>query len=250
MKNYFLVSAAALLLLATGCIKKKDNPDTGAVTGKVKLEFANKVGANALNLGNQWYRNEHGDSFKVDVFNYYISNIKLNGPTAAYTEVESYHLVQQNVAGSMVFDLANVPGGDYTSITFTIGVDSLRNVSGAQTGALDVANGMFWSWNTGYIMWKLEGTSPQADGSITFHGGGFKGEHSVLRTITLNLPKSIKVAKDGVNHIHINADVLAMFKSPNVIDFSVTKHIMSAGPDAAKLADNVRNMFSIEYAGL
>jgi hypothetical protein len=44
----------------------------------------------------------------------------------------------------------------YNRLSFVIGVDSARNVSGAQTGALDPANGMFWTWNTGYIMakWK------------------------------------------------------------------------------------------------
>jgi hypothetical protein len=36
-----------------------------------------------------------------------------------------------------------------TAIKFLLGVDSLKNVSGIQTGALDPAKGMFWTWNTG-----------------------------------------------------------------------------------------------------
>jgi hypothetical protein len=59
---------------------------------------------------------------------------------------------------------------------FMIGVDSARNNSGAQTGALDPTNGMFWSWSTGYIMAKFEGTSaqsPAAANALKFHIGGF-----------------------------------------------------------------------------
>jgi hypothetical protein len=70
----------------------------------------------------------------------------------------------------VVFDFINVPAGTYTGMYLTMGVDSARNVSGAQEGALDPANGMFWSWTSGYIMIKAEGLSPQgAGGSFTYH---------------------------------------------------------------------------------
>jgi hypothetical protein len=51
---------------------------------------------------------------------------------------------------------------DITGIRFLLGVDSARNVSGIQTGALDPARGMFWTWNSGYVMAKIEGSSPSA----------------------------------------------------------------------------------------
>ena len=43
-----------------------------------------------------------------------------------------------------------------------LGVDSLRNVTGVQTGALDPAMDMYWTWNTGYVMAKLEAAAQQA----------------------------------------------------------------------------------------
>lgn len=257
MKKIFNYSVIVLLaVLGIAACKKDDDkkvtPDPEPTTGTVKLEFFNRVGSSNLNLGNQWYKNENGDSFTVSKFNYYISNIKLNGEGGAmFTETESYHLIQQADMSSMSFDLKEVPSGKYSSITFTIGVDSVRNVSGAQTGALDPANGMFWSWNSGYIMLKFEGNSPKSPevgGQLMLHAGGFSGANSVLRTVTLSFPGEITVGSTD-NHLHLEANVLALFKSPNKIDFSATNTIHMPGAAAKMLADNYANMFMVSDAG-
>lgn len=246
-----LMSFAVIAMLAS-CSKKDDNNNNPTPNGKVKLEFFNTVGGNNLNLNNQWYTNANGDSFTVSRFNYYISNISLKAANGAtYTEQDSYHLVQQEVAGSMSFDMSNIPNGTYSSISFTIGVDSLHNVTGAQSGALDPVNGMFWSWNTGYIMLKFEGKSPkstQPDNMLMFHCGGFSGANNVLKTVTLNFPQPIQV-NTSTPHVHLQADILQLFASPNKIDFSTLNVIHMPGADAKKISDNYANMFTITYAG-
>lgn len=225
---------------------------SGADTGKVKLELFNMAGSSSLNLGNQSYVNEHGDTFKVTTFNYYISNIRLNG-TSVYTDSNSYHLVKQSDLTTTYFDVKHVPYGTYYSITFMIGVDSLHNLTGTQEGDLSPSNNMFWSWSTGYIMLKFEGSSsrsPHANGAITLHAGGFSGQYSVLKTVTVNFPSGITVTANGENHIHLTADVLALFKSPTVIDFATFNDVQASGPDAKTFADNYAHMFSCTYAGL
>jgi hypothetical protein len=189
----------------------------------------------------------------VSKLNYYISNVKLNATNSTYTETDSYHLVQQSDAASRAFNLGTVPAGTYYSVTFMIGVDSLRNVSGAQTGALDPTNGMFWSWSTGYIMFKMEGISPksaQPDRSLIYHFGGFTGAYSVLRTVTLNFSTPIKVTTTAENHVHITADLLMLFKSPNIVNFAITSSVQMPGAEAKAMADNYANMFTVTYAGL
>lgn len=256
------IIATALLFATLGSIsscKKKDDPTptTPTVdTGTVYMEYFTTVGGSTLYLGNENYINAHGDTFTVSKFNYYISNVVLNGAdgTPSYTEPESYHLIEHTAnPADMAFKLPKVPGGKYSSVTFTIGVDSLRNVSGAQTGALDPALGNFWSWNTGYIMLKFEGNSssaPTTGGQLVFHAGGFSGANNVLRTITLPMPEAVTVDKVSTPHIHFTADVLKLFKSPNVIDFATLNTIHMPGANAKKLADNYANMFTITYAGL
>lgn len=256
MKTIFNLAATAFIAITTlSSCSKKDDP-APAVKGKAYMEFFNMAGGSSLNLNNQWYKNANGDSFTVSKFNYYISNVVFHGSsgTADYTEANSYHLIEQMATPSeMAFYLNDVPAGNYSSVSFMVGVDSLHNVSGAQSGDLDPAKGNFWSWSSGYIMLKFEGNSPKSpnpDGMLVLHCGGFSGTNNVLRTITLPFPAAIEVSKSAEPHVHVQADILALFAAPNKIDFAATSTIHMPGPDANKLADNYTHMFSISYAGL
>jgi len=71
-----------------------------------------------------------------------------------------------------------------------------------------------------------------------------------VKTITLNFPDNIDVTGTAVPHVHLQADVLSLFKAPNMIDFSTLTTIHMPGTDAGKLAANYANMFTVTYAGL
>src|SRR5690606_20878888 len=100
----------------------------------------------------------------------YISNIKLqtnSGVEYVVPQDSGYFLIMEDEPSSQVITLSNVPAGDYDKITFTIGVDSLRSTMdiSKRTGVLDPTqghDGMYWTWNSGYIFFKMEGTSPAA----------------------------------------------------------------------------------------
>ena len=252
LKSLSILSAIALSLSLNSC-RKKEDPVVPVVnpTGSVKLEFSNKVGTEGLVLNDVWYTNQNGDSFTVSKFNYYISNIKLNNADGGqFIEPESYHLLRHNEPASLEFDIDDVPNGIYKSITFMIGVDSLRNVSGAQTGALTPSD-MFWEWSTGYIMLKFEGNSPQStqsEGRVQLHMGGFSGANSVLRSITLAFPADV-VVNANEPHVHLSADVLELFKSPTVINFATFSAVHMPGANAKIIADNYVDMISVTLIG-
>ena len=143
MKKYITPLVATAMISTLFSCKKDETP---AKEGTIKMEFFNVAGSEKLALNDKWYKNQNGDSFTVTKFNYYISNIRFNTTSGgSYAETESYHLVEQSAPASQSFDISKVPAGTYNSVTFTIGVDSLRNVSGVQSGDLDPAKGMFWS---------------------------------------------------------------------------------------------------------
>jgi len=259
MKSFFPI-AASLLIAASAtlgaCRKTTEQPpvvDTpvNAAPGTVKVEFFNRVGNGPLVLNGPKYVNAAGDSFTVSRFQYYISNVQLTKTDGTvWSEPESYHLI---TAGSATeFDMTTVPAGSYNSISYTIGVDSTRNVSGAQTGALDPAKGMFWSWNSGYIMMKFEGTSPSspaAGGTVMLHPGGFSGANNAVRPVAYALPAVINVRSARAQHIHLAADVLKLLNAPNQISFATTNIIHMPGAAANKLADNYAGMFTVTSAG-
>ena len=252
MKKYF-VFLLALPLMVTSCKKETaedtDDDHVHGTTGSVEVSFSNYVGDSILILDTKDYLNANGDTFSVSKLNYYISNVKLTASdNSVFSETESYHLLQASDAASLKFNLVGLPEKNYTSITFTLGVDSLRNVSGAQTGALDPTKGMFWNWNSGYIMAKMEGMSPQsgdAMGMLMLHVGGFSGANNVLKTITINFPSSINVNHHAMPQVKLKADLAQWFKSPETIDFATTYMIHMPGASAKKVADNYADMFSL-----
>ena len=254
----FAGTFALVTFLLTGCKKDEPVPDTIPKTGTLDLEFEQRVGAAPLELSTRSYTTPSGDQFKITTFRQYISNIRLTRADGTqYAQPESYYLLDAAVSASKILKLKDIPVGDYTGITFTVGVDSTRNVSGVQTGALDPNNGMFWTWNSGYIYTKLEGTSPQAprpagttEGGLVFHIGGFKSPNNTIRTVSPAFPGGTKllVRADHAPEIHLNVDVLKMFTGSTTVRFATLSNTMG-GPNSVLVANNYAQggMFTIEH---
>ncbi|GAB2968283.1 hypothetical protein GCM10027048_43910 [Hymenobacter coalescens] len=247
-----LGAAVASSLTFTACGSKKKDP---AAQGELALQFDHVVGSRPLVLNTDTYTNGAGNPFTVTTFNYYISNIRLTQADGTeWAEPESYHLIKENSPASKKLTLTGIPAGDYRKLTFTIGVDSARNVAGAQTGALDPLNDMFWTWNTGYVYTKLEGTSPQApgNGSLVFHVGGFRWPNNTIRTVAPALPANtvLAVRAGRAPQVHLKVDVLSMFNGPTAartVDFRTLSNVMG-GPNAKLLADNyATGLFRVEH---
>lgn len=251
MKNF--VSALLLLMMITFVVVscKKDPTDTtptdpSTTFGSLKLKFKNMAGDSLLVLNSAQYTNAANDTFMVSKFDYYISNIKLiKTDQSSFSETESYHLLKASAGSSLEFTIENVPAGTYSGIEFMIGVDSARNVSGAQTGALDPANGMFWSWNTGYIMAKFEGTTTN-NVSVQFHIGGFTGSNNVLKKVNPSFGnQTVTVASSTTPAIIVEADVLEWFTTPTTINLDSLHDVTMPNNNAKMIADNYADMFTI-----
>lgn len=215
----------------------------------ITLSFNNVVNGSPMQLKTDNYINANGDTFTVTAYKYYISNVKFTlDDGTVYSEPASYHLIDEEKSDSKTFVVKNIPAGNYVKVTFLIGVDSEKNVSGAHDGALDLANGMFWDWNSGYIMAKFEGRSPQSDSKfLTFHIGGYSGLNNVLRWVNLSLPTPA-IATNGKNtSISIRSDAAEWFKTPSTIEFSKFSLLMSPGSGASRVADNYADMFTIDH---
>ncbi|HLG03861.1 MAG TPA: MbnP family protein, partial [Bacteroidia bacterium] len=242
----------ASVTLTGGCRKEEaPPPDEAAPSGSVKLSFRHMVDAEPLVLGGPYrYTNAAGDSFLVNLYKYYISNIRLTDANGnSWAEPESYHLVDDASTASLSFTLSEVPPGTYTSMQFMIGVDSARNCSGVQSGALDPLNGMFWTWNSGYIMAKFEGKSPSSTmpgNLVLFHIGGFGGDNATQRTVSPSFGASALVVSDNTtSEIRIDCNVNEWFRTPGIIDFSDMFSEVDPGYEASLLADNYADMFTI-----
>lgn len=127
----------------------------------------------------------------------------------------------------------------YDKVTFSIGIDSITNVSGILDGALDPINGMYWAWNSGYINFKLEGKtslSTNADRSFEYHLGGYLPPYSTIQTVEI-------VGLDYNSERKIELELATFLKS---VDLEKKSSLMIPGKDASAISKILPTLFTIE----
>lgn len=213
--------------------------------GTVKFVFRNLINGQPVVLYDSTYTNPFGESYQLNKLKYYITNISVSDGQKSPLLKDNYHLINQQIDSSLSFFI-NIPTGHYESIHFLLGVDSAANESGAQTGALDPLNDMFWTWQSGYVMFKMEGTSSQSkviNNKFEYHLGGYKGINSVLGTVRLPVP--LHVMERKTTTIVINADIDKLWNAITPIKITETSLCNTPGELAKQIAANCRQMFSI-----
>lgn len=157
LKSYILLAVTAILLIS--CTEKEDISNA---TFSIKLDH------NA-NIGDVLYDGA-GNGFTLSKLTYFVTDIvlqKSNGDKVAVdNEIGATIIDLENAAegGAIVYnDILGVEKGNYTSVSFKIGVseDIFSEGEEAQGRILTLANenggDMIWSWTTGYIFAKIEG---------------------------------------------------------------------------------------------
>ena len=239
-KVLFLPAAVLVLVFFSGFhLAKKP-------LAELEICFLHKVGEKELRLDSAHYTNALGQDFTVSKFKYYISNICLkNASGCSFSSGQSF-LIDEEYKKQIA--LREIPSGEYSAIEFIIGVDSLHNCSGAQSGDLDPVNAMFWAWNTGYIFMKLEGFAPLAASPghfFEYHIGGYQVPSNCIRKIVLPLTQVLVLKENQTKaRLLLKVDILALLNSDVRIDFEKLPAVTDRR-NATTMADNYKNMFSV-----
>jgi len=257
-----LFSTFSILIFITSCKKDDTNEYDSSKKADLSVEFDNVAGGTDVQLNSANYTNAVGESFKITKLKYFVSNFVLtnsNGTTYTVPQDDCYFLIDESDLSSHQTSLS-VPEGEYKTLSFTIGVDSLRNTMdiSKRTGALDPttkAADMYWGWNSGYIFFKIDGTSPAitAMGSVfQYHVGGFGGYSTPttnnLRKVTLDLSnRGVAKVKQGKEaNVHLFVDVLKALGGSTNMSFASVAMIHSPTP-AKPMADNYTAMITHDH---
>ena len=213
--------------------KKDDGSCEYEQFGTTSIEISHVWGmgnTTPFELNTEYIHPMSSDTLTYTKLKYYVSNFRLKKSDGSWwTHPESYFLVDMSDASSKTLTISDVPEGTYTEVSYVMGVDSLRNVSGAQTGALSTTNGMFWSWNSGYIMVKAEGTSPNSgSGSFSFHLGGFSGSNNVVTPKNHVFGSSVQIAPGMSPTIKLLVNPAKMFHTSGTISTNSMIHMPGA----------------------
>lgn len=193
------------------------------------------------------YTNAFHEIYRITKLKFYISNIGLGGNKRANASQEVF---LQDWTENKDLTIP-VFAGRYSKLFFTIGVDSALNNSGAQSGSLDPLNGMFWTWNSGYIYFKMEGFSPASKADlqrIEYHNGGYRYPYSTARVVELALPQQLEINEGEQLQLTINVNLDAFWNGIKQIKINENAVLMSPGALASSIADNFAGMFSIDLS--
>lgn len=230
MKNLIVISII-LVAVVSGC-KKEETTVNDAGKGSVKIIFEHKWGPTMAPFElNTWYTHpQTGDSLRFNNIKYYVTNIKLKKSDGTWwTESDSYRLIDGVQDNGQMATITDIPAGEYTEIQWMLGVDSTRNISGIQSGALDPSLGMFWTWQSGYIFIKAEGFAPAApQGNFQYHLGGFSNPFNAIQIRNFNIASSpLRIKKDANSTMTIKANMARFWHGGVKVEDTHTIHMPS-----------------------
>ncbi len=252
-KKTFLAIIAMAAIFLTSCDSDDDsgNTPTPAQPGDaiIKLEHVWGESEEHFHLMDDFAHPTTGETLNFTKLKYYVSNIALiKSDGTEYVEDESYRLIDFNHENmEPTINLMDIPGGTYTTLRLTIGVDSTRNVSGAQKGALDPANGMFWNWNSGYIFVKAEGsTSATSADNFAYHIGGYASPNSAIRELEFDFNGApLDIAPNSTPAIHLVHRVDKIWDEGTTTESTPMMHM--PGPMASVIAQNFSSGFRFDH---
>ena len=216
------------------CIQFKLNAQT-----PLSINFYPSYGIHPLKLNTSLPFNET-DSIRFEMLKFYVSNIELyNNDTVVWKTENSFHLLDYEKPSSMKIELYIPSKLHFNKLYFDLGIDSITNVSGAMGGDLDPTKGMYWTWQSGYVNFKLEGSSNVCDSyknEFQYHIGGYQAPHSTLQPMILDIPTNI---------YEVNIEMMIK-KFIEHIDLKNESHIMSLGKKAVQLSELTTTIFKVQ----
>ncbi len=255
--SYFLIGHSRLLFvqklavvlivfmiyMVSGSFRKKDTDST------LIIQFRAFVHNEPFQL-NKKYLNPFGETYVISRFRFYAGKI---APVYSDTRHKAnnsgpYHLVDFSDSASTSIEIP-VTAGFCNGIQFLLGVDSADQTRGAQTGALDPAKGMFWTWNSGYQSFKIEGTSPystQPAHTIAYHIGGYRYTYNTVWKIKLysTNDEPFRITKENKIVIEVGVDLDYLFDGQTPLHIREIPSCTAPGDLARKISENFIGTFT------
>lgn len=198
----------------------------------IDIKFSPTFNNTALEIDKKY--KFQGKDIEIHVLKFYVSNIEFyQNHQKVGSFAKEHHLIDLEKPESLILNQPN--NIRFNKITFNLGIDSTTNVSGAFGEDLDPTNGMYWTWQSGYINFKLEGKSklcPSRNNQFSFHIGGYQYPFNSLQKISLPVPNSTE--------INIEIDVETLLKN---INLKQTFEVMSPNQKAMEIAKNIVSTF-------
>ena len=123
--KHIIKSISILAILALGLSFAGCSSDDTEATSDLTIEVVMTYGNEPLRLTGDMNINGSGESFTLDDFKFYMSNLVLTDADGnEFAEPKKYHLVRQ-INNNHIYEItwSDLPAGEYRNLSFMVGVD-------------------------------------------------------------------------------------------------------------------------------
>ena len=208
-KNLFITSLIAITFSAC------EKPNQTDLT----INFTQTIDGSELTTNSMIYSNSAGEDYDVQTLKYLISDINLHSDDGNTLLLDEVHFIDISDPSTYSFTVKDVPNNNYTSISYTMGLDANRNINNLYLNE-SYHSAMVWpeTIGGGYHYMKLEGAYNNDSTFYNTHTGGTMGGDYSFNNIE---DISLEVNDDlGDVSININMEINNWYNSPNQLEFS------------------------------
>jgi hypothetical protein len=225
-------------------------PQSETKTGTLEIIFEPYFQDSKFKLNNE-YTTLANEVIKIDELKYFITNMALAKADASEKAIESYpgdsvqcgvYLVDfnklntNNSFGTEAFKMrCKVEAGEYIDIRYDVSVPRAYNLADISKNPipLNMKQGMYWSWNSGFKYMVVNGSSNAVGGNNKFHlslGVDKKLSYNFRSILLAAQRPKIVVQENKTTTIRFKFDVSQIFVNTDGTPYSIKAPI--GVPDA------------------
>jgi hypothetical protein len=253
MKKIIYLTLGLLIIGLTSCTDDEpvkpevETAETEASSASMDFTINHTVADQDFIVGTQYIVGDN-DKATFSRYAYILGSFYLTTQEGTEVALDSQYALIEAHNGMTTFTLTDVPFGTYTSIAFSVGLDSETNHGNPNQYDNNHPlnsnnNSLHWGWTGGYIFTAIEGKDMGANESISFHLAGAQNKTNFI------LDADFTHGKTGSDVI-LGYDIAEMFTSPSTYSFAVDGHTTHSvsDPVTTKLFGNMVDVFSLTSA--
>ena len=255
MKRISIYLAFVILIFHVSCEENLNNTENLAFdedttkVNSIAFHLDHTVDGKGVVYDDIRYENEAGNKYSVMTLRYYISDIKLHQYDGTIHEIDTFYYRDIDLPETRTLIVDDIPNGQYAYISFTFGLDSVKNESYALPSTYE-NNNMEWPipMGGGYHYMKFEGRYIKDDGSIgsfNTHTGRLKTKDGKINEnfFQVELPFSAFEVNNNSWDIQILMNLNEWYRTPHTYDIeefgpaimgnqNAQQYLMENGADA------------------
>jgi hypothetical protein len=201
------------------------------------INFKHYVDGIELVVNEMIYTNQSNDNYSIQTLRYLISDITLHTDNGDETLLDEVHFIDISIDSTLILNISQINYQNYTFISFTMGLDSLKNITN-----LFLNENFFPSFvwpeflGGGYHYMQLEGDFNTVFNGYTTHTGGTNGlDFSFNKMFPIN----------EITDININMEITNWYKNPEIFDLTTDGIMGDINKQVILKTNGIEDVYSV-----